>query len=248
VSTIQQDLSIFNDFGFHHPPVGVKFLFQKPEGIKRLDKQLALCEMAREAQQCDAPFYVDPDNLACRPSAYVWGHEIPETYKSGLFGVGIQAFKDARANQKIYQYVRTLAPGTVNFMAFSPLDTLSFDPDLLLVLTDDTSQTELILRALVYTDGEMWSSEMTNVLGCSWLFAYPFVTGKVNYITTGLSLGMKSKKVFPEGRQLISIPYNWLPTITRNLSEMEWVLPAYKTDNIREFVAKIYQDLGLKPS
>jgi uncharacterized protein (DUF169 family) len=248
MNTIQQDLSIFSKFGFKTPPVGIKFLFKKPEGIKRLDKRLALCEMIREGQQCDEPFYADLDNLACTPSAYVWGHEISDTYKSGLFGVGIQAFKEARANQKIYQHVLTLAPGTVNYMAFSPLEKLLFDPDILLILTDDISQTEVILRGLIYTDGEMWSSEMTHVLGCAWLYAYPFVTGKVNYVTTGLSLGMKSKKVFPEGRQLISIPYNWLPTITRNLSEMEWVLPAYVTPDLQGFVAKIYEGLGLRPA
>ena len=109
------------------------------------------------------------------------------------------------------------------------------------------NQTEIILRALIYTDGEMWSSEMTHVLGCSWLFAYPFMTGQVNYITTGLSFGMKAKRVFPEGRQLISIPFNWLPTITRNLREMEWVLPAYVTEDLGKFVAKIYEDLGIAP-
>jgi uncharacterized protein (DUF169 family) len=248
MSIIQQNLSIFNKFGFKNSPVGVKFLFRKPEGLKRLDKQLALCEMMKETQQRDEPFYADLDNLACKPSAYVWGHEISEIYKSGLFGVGLQAFKEARANQKIYQYVRRLAPGTVNYMAFSPLDKLPFEPDILLILADDTTQVEIILRGLVYTDGEMWSSEMTSVLGCSWLFAYPFVTGKVNYMTTGLSMGMKSKKVFPESKQLISIPYNWLPTITRNLNEMEWVLPAYAVPDLREFIAKIYHDMGLTPS
>jgi uncharacterized protein (DUF169 family) len=248
MNTIQQDLSVFNKFDFENPPVGVKFLFQKPVGIDRLDKQLALCEMIREAQRCDVPFYADVDNLACKQSAYVWGHEISEAYKSGLPGVGIQAFKEARANKKIYQYVERLAPGTVNYMAFSPLDKLPFDPDILIILTDNMTQTEIILRALVYTDGELWSSEMTTVLECSWLFAYPFVTGKVNYMTTGLSVGMKSKKLFPEGRQLVSIPYNWLPTITRNLCEMDWVLPAYVTEDIHEFVAKIYEDLGVTPS
>ena len=135
MSTIQQDLSIFNRFDFENPPVGVKFLFQKPEGINRLDKQLALCELTREAQQCNVPFYADLDNLDCEPSAYIWGHEIPATFKSGLFGAGIQVFKEARANKKIYQYVERLAPGTVNYMAFSPLDKLPFDPDILIILT-----------------------------------------------------------------------------------------------------------------
>lgn len=246
--TVQQDLSIFNKFNFERPPVGVKFLFKKPDGIERLGKKLALCEMTREAQQSKAPFYVDLDNLSCQPSAYVWGHDISKIYKSGLFGEGIQAFKEASINTRIYQYVPRLTPGSVNYIAFSPLDKLTFNPDLLIVFTDNVEQTEVILRATIYTDGELWTSEMTHVLGCAWLFAQPFVSGRVNYLTTGLSLGMKSKKVFPEGKQLISIPSNWLPTITRNLGEMEWVLPAYVSKDLGKFVADIYDDLGLTPS
>jgi uncharacterized protein (DUF169 family) len=248
MSSTQQDLLVFSKFNFERPPVGVKFLFNKPEGIKRLDKEVAFCEMTKEAQQSVTPFYADIENLSCAPSAYAWGHDISEIFESGLFGVALKIFKEARANRRIYEYTPRLAPGTVNYIAFSPLDKLSFDPDLLIILTDNTSQTELILRAMMYTTGEMWTSEMTNVLGCAWVFAYPFVTGKVNYVTTGLSCGMKAKKVFPEGRQIISIPFNWLPTITQNLQDMEWVLPAYTADNIGEFVARLYTELGVPPS
>jgi uncharacterized protein (DUF169 family) len=247
MSSTQQDLSIFNKFNFENPPVGVKFLFNKPEGIERLDKNLAFCQMFKEAQQRGTPFYADLENLACAPSAYVWGRDISEVYESGQFGAALKVFKEARANKRIYPYMPRLAPGVVNYIAFSPLDKLSFDPDLLIIITDNTSQTEIVLRAIIYTNGEMWSSEMTNVMGCAWIYAYPFVTGDLNYVTTGLSCGMKAKKVFPEGRQIISIPYNWLPTITQNLQEMEWVLPAYAADNIGEFVKRLYTELGVTP-
>lgn len=30
------DLSVFGRFGFQHAPVGVKLLFEKPEGLERL--------------------------------------------------------------------------------------------------------------------------------------------------------------------------------------------------------------------
>jgi hypothetical protein len=30
-----------------------------------------------------------------------------------------------------------------------------------------------------------------------------------------------------EGWLLMSIPYQWIPTITQNLKEMKWVLPGY---------------------
>ena len=47
MNSIQQDLSIFNKFNFERQPVGVKFLFKKPEGIEQLDKSIAFCEMHR---------------------------------------------------------------------------------------------------------------------------------------------------------------------------------------------------------
>jgi hypothetical protein len=56
---LKQDLSIFNKFNFEKPPVGVKFLFFRPEGMKQLsmDKNLSFCEMLKEAQQSKTPFY-----------------------------------------------------------------------------------------------------------------------------------------------------------------------------------------------
>ena len=108
---------------------------------------------------------------------------------------------------------------------------MSYTPDLFIVLTDTTSQAEILLRALSYTTGKVLTSKMTNVLGCAWLYAYPYLSGEVNYLTTGLGFGMKAQKVFPEGRQLISIPYDQLPAITLNLQEMEWVPPSYSGED-----------------
>ena len=85
---------------------------------------------------------------------------------------------------------------------------------------------------------------MTNVLGCAWLYVYPYKTGEVNYITTGLGWGMKARKAFPEGHQLISIPFDWLPIITQNLKEMPWIPPSF-TDEGPEFDKKAFESLGL---
>ena len=246
MSSIQQDLSIFNKFNFKLPPVGVKYLFDKPEAITRLDKNLALCELLREAQERTTPFYVDLDNLACAPSAYVWGQDVSKVFKSGHFGVELEYFKDPSPNRKVYQYLPRIAPeGVVNYIAFAPISQLSFYPDLFIIFTDTASQTEIVLRAMSYSTGQIWSSEMSGVLGCAWIFAYPYVSGEVNYMVTGLGLGMKSRRVFPEGHQIISIPYNWLPIITQNLQEMQWVLPAYSTDDLQKFIERIYTDLGI---
>jgi uncharacterized protein (DUF169 family) len=99
------------------------------------------------------------------------------------------------------------------------------------------------LRALSYSTGKVLTSKMTNVLGCAWLYAYPYVSGEVNYLTTGLGFGMKAQKVFPEGRQLLSIPYDWLPTITCNLEEMMWVPPSYSRED-PDFDKKVFAKFG----
>jgi len=244
MSSIQQDLSVFNKFNFERPPVGVKFLFNKPEGIEGLDKNLAFCQMLKEAQLSGTPFYAEPKNQSCKPGSYIWGEDMPKVFESGLFGVALKVFKEARADVRIHQHVRRLDKDTVRYIAFSPLDKLSFDPDLLIILTDNVSQAEIILRAMSYTTGEKFCSKMTFVMGCAWIIAYPYITGQVNYVISGLGSGIKAQKVFPEGRQIISIPYNWLPTITQNLQEMEWVPPLY-TDESEEFVKRAYAELGL---
>ena len=164
MSSIQQDLSVFNKFNFERPPVGLKFLFNKPEGIERLDKNMAFCQMLKEAQLSGTPFYAEPENQSCKPGAYVWGSDSPKVFESGLFGVALKVFKDARADVKIHQPVRRLEKGIVNYIAFSSLDKLSFDPDLLIILTDNVSQTEIVMRAMSYTTGEKLCSKMTFVM------------------------------------------------------------------------------------
>jgi uncharacterized protein (DUF169 family) len=119
-----------------------------------------------------------------------------------------------------------LAKGTVNYAAFSVLEALTFEPDLLVLLATP-SQAEIVLRAMSYSTGELWESKKTPVLSCSWIFAYPYLTGKVNHMVTGMSFGSRGKEVFPSGWILISIPWDKIPVIVKSLEEMVWDLPAY---------------------
>jgi uncharacterized protein (DUF169 family) len=238
------DLSVFNRFSFTNRPVGVKFLFSRPEGIDKLDGKLALCEMLKKAQQSEGAFYADIDNHDCEAATYLFGYDIPEEFKAGLFGAELGIFEEPRANQKVYMHVPRLEKGITNYVVFAPINQMSFDPDVFIIFTDDVSQTEIILRAMSYTTGIPYTSKMTNVLGCSYLFLHSYLTGEVNYITTGLGFGMKQRKVFPAGKQIIAIPYNWLPTIVRSLEKMTWLLPAY-TDEGDEAIKQASIKLGL---
>jgi uncharacterized protein (DUF169 family) len=233
---LQTDLSIYKKFNFENPPVGVKFLSTRPEGIEQLDKSLSFCEMLKEAQQRGNPFYFAKENESCFGTALLGMEDLPRYAEAGEVGIELEIFKESRANSDLYQHLPMLPRGIVNYAAFSTLDKLAFEPDLL-ILTASTSQAEIVLRAMCYSTGEIRESRTTGVLGCAWLYVYPYQSGKVNYTVTGLAFGMKSKEVFEEGWILISIPYQWIPTITQNLQEMKWVLPSY-TEGREQFLKR----------
>lgn len=228
----RMDLSIFNKFNFSVQPFGMKLLFNKPEGIQRLEKDLALCEMFKEAQSAEMPFYTDSKNHTCGGGTGCLGmgsvvSTISSIIHSGRLGPKLKIFKDPIANRRTLLAYPRLEKDTVNYVVFSPLNKLQFDPDVLLV-TAEPRQAEIILRALSYTTGALWEPRTTSIVGCSWLVAYPILTGKLNYTMTGLGFGMIARELWPQGLMLLSIPYDLLSMISQNLREMEWVLPSYQ--------------------
>jgi uncharacterized protein (DUF169 family) len=213
------DLSVYNELHFERPPIAVKFLFRKPEGIKQLEGSMALCAMIREAQAGKEAFYATVENEDCVGKLPLGWIDAPPAVESGQMGPEFDIYDEPRANAAIYQHVYKIARGTVNYVVFSPLDKVTFEPDLL-ILAAGIDTAEIVLRALSYSTGEPWMTMGTPVLQCSWLFAYPYITGKVNYCITGIGHGMRSKEIFPKGLILMSIPYQKIPMVTQNLNEV----------------------------
>lgn len=241
----ENDVAVLGRFEFSVQPVGVKFLVKQPENMERLTEKVALCEMVVKAQQGNV-FYAGREDHSCDAGTYVLGQtDAPEPFISGQFGAGLQIFESPRSASRLYAYIPRIKKNQVNFVAFAPLDRLSFDPDLLIILAR-TAQSEILMRAMSYKSGEMWSSRMSAAIGCAWLFVYPYLSGKLNYTTCGFGHGMKRRDLFPEGHQLLSIPFDILPSVLQNLQEMPWVLPAYKPDGM-EFVRKVLVEIGAIP-
>jgi uncharacterized protein (DUF169 family) len=236
---LKQDLSVFDRFKFEKPPIGVKFLFFRPEGIEQLamDKNLSFCEMLTEAQKMGTPFYFNRENNEACVGKILLGMEDMEPFaESGQIGARLKIFQEPRANYIFYQYVPRFDKDVVNYVAFSPIDKLTFEPDVLIIAATP-SQAEIVMRAMSYSTGELYNSRATPVMGCAWLFIYPYQSGKVNYIIPEMIHGMKGRELFAEGTILISIPYQWIPIITQNLQEMEMHLPSHasKEQYLAEF-------------
>lgn len=238
-----KDFSIFEKFNFENKPVAIKFLLNKPKGLKRLEDSIPICRMFREAQ-IRPPFYAGKDNFACVDSL-VLGMEEPTPFvESGQIGDKEKIYQEARANRRIYQYIQKIPKDTVRYVAFSTLDNISFTPDVI-TFTATPPQAEILLRALSFSTGRPLVSKFTPVLMCAWLFVYPFISGEMNYVVTGIGYGMRTQKILPEGLFLISIPYDLINMLIENLQEMEWVLPitTLSEEERKKYSARIIEEI-----
>jgi uncharacterized protein (DUF169 family) len=238
------EYAILDRFGFTTPPVGVKFTIKRPEGITRIKKQMTLCEMIKHAQDGNA-FYAETADHTCDAGLYVMGMKDPdEAYVNGEYGTGLQVYESPRSGARLYQHIYKIDRGTVKYVALAPLDKLPFDPDVLLI-TANTAQAEIILRASSYRTGDMWLSKYTAALGCDWLLVYPYLSGEINHITTGLGFGMRRRHIFPEGLHFISVPFDKIKPLLETLEVMPWVPEPYKENGL-EYVKKLRIRLGLE--
>ena len=219
MSTTPRDYSIFDRFQFERKPVGVSYSLKKPEGIVRLDKNLALCELFKEAQTRES-FYVTEEEIQC--GEHVLGMKaFPPIMYSGQLGPRYSMFKTPAANRRIYDYTPILSPDSVKYVTFSPVDELSADPDIL-IITANVTQAEILLRASSYSNGKMWSSKGTTCLACAWIYASSYLSGEINFTVTGLGFSMKAREVLPDGLFLITVPTDLVPMMIENLEDMEW--------------------------
>ncbi|MBN2242827.1 MAG: DUF169 domain-containing protein [Acidobacteria bacterium] len=246
---LQTDLSIFRKFSFKRSPVGIKFRFFRPEGIDPLaaDGKQSLCEILREAQDAANPFYFGKEhNETCVGKILLGMQDMEAFAESGQIGEKLQIFEEARANYAFYRQVPKFERNIVNYVVFATLERLAFEPDLL-ILDADPDQAEIVLRSMTYSSGELYNSRTTPVMGCAWILVYPFQSGRVNYILPEMIHGMKGRELFPAGSVLVSIPYQWIPTMARNLAAMPWHLPSHSSREqyLAEF-GSILEDLAKK--
>lgn len=246
MSSNTQDYSVLDKFHFERKPIGVKFTITRPEGIPRLKKELNMCEMLKEAQENGA-FYVGPEDWVCvGVEQMILGMKDPESILvSGFLGGDEGLYKDANACRAMYQYLPRLPKGSVQYVAFAPLDKLSFDPDVL-VITADINQAQTLLRSINYSTGQPFVSKATPVVACSWIYVYPVVSGELNYFITGLGLGMQALNIFPPGLFLISVPFQLIPIMLGNLKEISYsptMEPGPGGDAHRKRVNKLMAEL-----
>lgn len=219
MSAAPRDYAILDKFNFERKPVGIKYSLQRPQNIIPSNKNLALCELFKEAQTSE-PFFTTEEYIQCGEQL-VGMKPFSAIMHSGSLGMMFSMFKNPQANSRIYEYMPRLSDESVKYISLASIEKMNFDPDIL-IITATVSQAEVILRASSYDNGKLWSNKSTTCLACAWIYAYPYVSGEINYTITGLGYSMKSRRVFPEGLFIISIPNDKILPLLDNLKDMDW--------------------------
>ncbi len=212
-----------------YAPVAVKFSYFPPEGIRHEEQQKPFCEFIKDVQDSGDAFFVTADNDVCCGKVTLGMVPKPPVEASGQMGYEIGVFKTPAANARLHNTYPVLAADSVRYVTFAPLATCNFDPDLVYCVAD-TDQADILMRATSYISGDLWESVGSHVMSCAWMFTYPYVTGKVNFLITGMHHGQKMNKHYPKGMHHIVIPYQKLDEVVKALGEMDWVTIAFRED------------------
>jgi uncharacterized protein (DUF169 family) len=221
--------AVFEGLGLEFPAVALKYCFDTPEGVEPVGKKLSFCQFVKEVQDSGRTFYTTAADDDCYGKLALGQIDKPALGASGVPGFDFGVFKTPAGAARLYNTMPTLTRGAHNYTVFAPVSTATFDPDLIICIAD-TRQADILMRATSYISGDLWESKSSHILSCVWTYAYPFISGKVNFCITGMHHGMKRRKIYPEGLHIISIPFQKILEVTTALQEMDWELIAMRDD------------------
>lgn len=219
----------FSDLELPYPPVAVKFSRNRPEGVQQVEGVDVFCSFLKKAQVENRMFFTTVDNDKCMSRVVLGMIELETNHGSGQAGFEMGVFKTAAANARLYHEVPMLKRGVCNYVVFCPVDICKFDPDLVIFIAP-TEKAQLLLRATSYISGDLWKSKCSYVMSCAWTYVYPYVSGKVNHLFTGMHLGLQMRQTYPPGLHIITVPFQKLDEVATALCEMEHVPLGLRTD------------------
>ncbi|MGI6217257.1 MAG: DUF169 domain-containing protein [Coriobacteriales bacterium] len=230
---IPNDYDALDLVGLEDSPVGVKFDFFRPKNIDHYeqgDDPKSLCELLRASQVKDRAFYISHDDpQSCVGKIFLGMEPMTPFAESGQIGERLGVFDNSRNNAKLYPQISTFKEGDVNFVSFAPVKKMNFEPDVLVISTTP-EKGEVIMRAATRSTGVAYQSKFTAVMGCTWLLIYPYLSGNINFVLPTMVHGLHGREVYPDPSTiLISIPYNWIPTVLGNLKNMPIELEGHKS-------------------
>jgi uncharacterized protein (DUF169 family) len=205
--------------GLDREPVALAWVAKLPKKIEKIEKKARFCEKLAFAAD-GACFYATLDEEECMGGAKYCGLCDPKEFapgrRSGEFLVARGIYKSVAAVQRAWQGNPAIEAGIFQALAFAPLATAPFEPDVIFVVCNARQGMEL-LHANAYDSGARAIGADAGPI-CSSMAALPYLTGKVTY---GFGdVGSAPKLNLGPDAVLVSIPGSDLDRIAGNLAAM----------------------------
>ena len=200
-------------------PVALRWYSKVPSDLPLLPEKARFCAKLMRAMQGDT-FYATLEQEDCAGGARYCGLQDPDELtpgrRSGEFLVSWGVFKSVPAVQRAFQANPAIAPGTFVALAFAPLSSAPYEPDVIFVLCNARQGMEL-LHANAYDAGARARGADAAPI-CSSMAALPYLTGQVTY---GFGdVGSQEHMGLGPSDVMVSLPGNDLGRIVANLQEM----------------------------
>lgn len=226
----ERENKLLRELDLKIPAIAIRFCLEKPADAEKYQgDKLAFCQYLKYAQDSRKHFYIDASDDACYGKLALGMEPYQPVTASGQAGYDFGCYYTQMPNRLLYKDLPLLPAGTIRYVEYAPAAECQFKPDLLFFVAD-IEEADIIMRATTYVSGDLWESISSPVMSCTWMYAYPMVSKKVNHITTGLYHGLKRRKAYPAGLRMISIPYNKFPEFFQSLEDMDRVLIAFRED------------------
>jgi uncharacterized protein (DUF169 family) len=248
----EQAKKVFSELALPYSAVAIKFCRNRPEGYVQAEGVDVFCSFLKKVQDENKPFYTTVENDKCMGRVVLGMIDLETNHGSGQVGYEMEVFRSPAANARLYHEAPMLKRGVCNFVVFCPVALCEFYPDLVICVAN-TQQAQLLLRATSYISGDLWESKSSYVMSCAWTYAYPYITGKVNHLFTGMHFGLQIQQTYPSGLHIVTIPFTKLDEVITALCEMKHVPmeirkdreSQIKTQEIHKRLDKLTADINL---
>ena len=198
--------------------VAISFSTEAPEGVEQIKGEMRLCQMLDIVRFDGDVFHTTSCNHKCDGGSGSCGmKEMNEKVKTGEFLCKMGLFGSNRAARRFINSNPRIEAGTVKIVSFSPLEKVTFDPDVVVIICN-AKQGMLIAEAFAYESGKR-TLGMTGPPICSSIVAAPFLTGEVTY-SFG-DHGARNYMKIKDDEVFIGIPVELLTCIVDNLKKMK---------------------------
>jgi len=199
-------------------PIAISFSNEVYEGIEPIKGEMRLCQMLDKVRFDGNVFYTTSCEHKCDGGSGSCGMKgMSEKVKTGEFLCKMGLFGSTRAARRFINANPRIEAGTVKIVTFSPLEKVSFEPDVV-VLICNAKQGMLIAEAFAYETGKR-TLGMTGPPICSSIVAAPFLTGEVTY-SFG-DHGARNYMKIKDEEVFVGIPAELLINIVDNLKKMK---------------------------